>query len=259
MKPKRSTCLVLLASVLCLYTYSTSRAIAYPLGYSWYSMPSGFVCVGVCGSSGQDPINWNLNAYSGHYNILTYQYVTTNGSAAVFGNGYTGSFVYSPLFPMSAGDTLHIYYEFVTSDPRDAAWFALFDLQGNLITGSDIYYALPGIKTPDSGWFALGADSGACRGASSGCGSLLGGSTVEEYSVQPEWYYLQFGVNNVGDDSYNSGLAFVALLDDAPIPTNDTPEPSTFLLVSSGLLGLASYAQSAFRRRVSSRVIKEKL
>jgi len=199
------------------------------------------------------------------------------GSLGLSGvNQTNGSLYVSDSFSVVAGDALHFYFNYVTSDGTgnytDYAWVALRPTNGgaDLIlftarttpTGDTVPgFNLPGLadgatldpsSTPIIGgaapvWSALGSSSGLCYSSvNAGCGytDWIG---MDYLFDDAGIYSLVFGVTNVGDTAYDSGLAFAGLtLNDKPIEGGGStvPEPATLtlMLASLGLVG-------ALRRR----------
>ncbi|MDR0775236.1 MAG: NF038132 family protein [Azonexus sp.] len=249
--------------------YSTVVA-ALTCGFA--ASASASVCTGNCGTMGANGVVTAAPIGNGDY-----QYVSTSGGATGVGslnvsgvNQTNGSLYVSDSFSASAGDSLHFYFNYVTSDGSgsytDYAWAALRPTDG----GADIIlftarttptgntvpgFGLPGLadgvvldpaSTPiipgAPTWSALGSDSGSCY-TGGGCG-YTGWIGMDYLFADGGLYSLVFGVTNVGDTAYASGLAFAGLtVNDKPID-GTVPEPATLTLMLAGL-GLAG----ALRRR----------
>ena len=234
---------------------------------------SAYECFGNCGTLGADGV---VTAPPGGGD---YQYVTTSGGEMGGGslhvngiNETNGSRYVSDSFSVSAGDSLHFYFNYITSDGAagytDYAWVALRPLNG----GADLIlftarstpkgdtvpgFGLPGLAdgvvlSPGSTpiingapvWGPLGGSSGDCF-TGSGCGytDWIG---MDYIFADGGIYNLIFGVTNVFDTAYDSGLAFAGVtVNDKPIdkPTAvSEPATLTLMLASLGLVG-------ALRRR----------
>jgi hypothetical protein len=227
------------------------------------SVPAGWTCSGSCGSLGADGVV-SLSPIGSS----TYQYVTTSGSTSTavlptgaLGSETNGSTLASSAFTATAGTDLNFYFDFVTSDGAeyaDYAWAELFNSSNDPVamlftartesSGSIVPGA--GMPTPvatlnpssvpilaGTAWSPLGGNSGTCW--STGCGNT--GWINSDYTIADAGsYYLEIGVTNWGDEGYDTGLAMDGVMvDGQPIlPTSATPEPSSFLLLASGLAGL---------------------
>ncbi len=223
------------------------------------SIPSGWTCTGGCGSLGADgvvPLSPIGNS--------TYQYVTTTGGIGGVGQlsgigGTDGSTLATSLFTVTAGTDLNFYFDYVTSDGAgyaDYAWAELFDSSNNPVSLLFTARTLPsGSIVPGSGlpaptatlnpasvpiqsgttWLPLGSWSGACY--NSGCGNT--GWINSDYTIAVAGsYYLEIGVTNWLDTIYDSGLAMDGVtVGGTPIvpPTNPVPEPSSIVLLITGL------------------------
>lgn len=203
------------------------------------------------------------NNTDGQYGFVsTAQGVSGAGQLAGVG-GTTGSTVTSPLFAASAGDSLKFFFNYVTSDGAgfsDYAWAQLLDAadnpvallftarttpEGNTSPGfglpAPVATLLPAATPIVPGapaWSALGGNSGACF--SVGCGYT---NWIEaSYSILTAGNYrLQFGVTNVADNAFQSGLAF----DGASIAGN----PITAVPTPAMLPGLVGMAMGVWRKR----------
>lgn len=252
--------------------YSTVVA-AFACGFA--APASAYECTGKCGTMGADGVVTAAPIGNGEY-----QYVSTSGGesgAGSLGLGveYNGSLYVSDSFSALAGDSLNFYFNYVTSDGTgtysDYAWAALRPMDGgadiilftarttptgNTVPGFDLPGLADGVTLDPAStpvipgapiWSALGNDDGngtACfQGIGNGCG-YTGWVGMDYLFADAGMYSLVFGVTNVGDDGFNSGLAFASpTVNDQPIG-GSVPEPATLTLMLAGL-GLAG----ALRRR----------
>ena len=63
----------------------------------------------------------------------------------------------------------------------------------------------------------------------------------------PGTYVLEFGVSNANDNEFDSGLAFAGV-EAGGVPVG-TPEPSTWVMMGIGFLGLGGAVMRRRRRR----------
>lgn len=237
------------------------------------AIPSGWTCNGTCGSLGANGV-----VPLSPLGSSTYQYVSTSGGSSgvgilptgALGGETNGSTLSTSIFSATAGTALNFYFDYVTSDGAgfaDYAWAELYDSSNNLVSLLFTARTLPsGTIVPGSGmpsptatldpvsvpiiggapaWSPLGGYSGTCY--SSGCGYT--GWINSNYIIPDAGdYYLKVGVTNWSDTIFDSGLALDGVtVGGVPInPTSPVPEPSTFLLLGSGMAG----ALSMMRRRI---------
>jgi hypothetical protein len=86
-------------------------------------------------------------------------------------------------------------------------------------------------------WSPLGSSSGSCWAV--GCGNS--GWIQANYTPTAGAYTLQFGVVNVNDQAFDTGMAIAgATIGDIPIDDiAATPEPASLILMGTGLMGVA--------------------
>lgn len=239
------------------------------------AIPTGWTCSGNCGSLGANGVV-SLSPTGNS----SYQYVSThNGVDGVgtlptgnIGLETNGSTLSTTIFSATAGTALNFYFNYVTSDGAgyaDYAWAELYDSSNDLV--SLLFTArtrpdgsiTPGFGMPEPNatltpgtvsiipggpeWSALGSSSGSCY--NNGCGYT--GWVNSNFVIQNAGdYYLKIGVTNWSDRQYDSGLALDGVtIGGKPIDPAPVPEPSTFLLLGSGMAGAFSMA----RRRLSGR------
>jgi hypothetical protein len=270
-RPTLNACLLAAASLLPL------AALAVPV------LPPAdlatWQCTGVCGSSAADgditlsPLG---NARHG--------YVTTSGSEALgvsplqldgnkTGTETNGSKIVSGLFNATAGQSLSLHFQYVSTDGKaydDYAWARLLDGNGSLVawlftaqsTNSKAGKIIPGRVVdkndfdPDVAivdfdqfsfhskrvddpvdWSPLGGSNGSCwEDNADGCGHT--GWLEARHTVAAAGNYrLEIGVVNWGDTAYDSGVAFdfAGLQAAAPVP-----EPASLVLMLAGVAGLGA-------------------
>jgi hypothetical protein len=235
-------------------------------------VPSGWTCNGTCGSSGADGV---VPLSPG--NSTQYQYISTAGSAATallptgsLGAETNGSTLATSVFDATSGSQLEFYFDYVTSDGAgfsDYAWAELFDAAnhplallfsaqtvappGNIVPGQGMPAPLATL-TPSSvsiidgtTWSPLGSSSGSCYAL--GCGNS--GWVGAIYTIPTGGsYYLEVGVTNMIDESFDSGLAMDGVtVGGVPVGASATPEPGTMLLMGIGLALLGRFRKAAGR------------
>lgn len=234
---------------------------------------SASTCIGACGALGPDGV---VTAPPGG---STYGYVTTNGGvvgagemAGVGGLGQgdnhpNGSEFITNAFALTAGSNLELQFNYITSDAgvfSDYAFAELLtdsdthvawlftarttDKSGNTIPGAGLEKVDAKLKPSTTKiigggpeWSPLGADSGDCFQDLVGCGYT--GWVQSDYTVDDAGLYkLRFGVTNVFDTGFNSGLAFAGDHVDG-LPTGgvgSVPEPAAWTLLLAGFFGAGS-------------------
>jgi hypothetical protein len=239
-------------------------------------------CVGSCGTDTANGDVTNPPGFSSYFYVTTTGGPSGGGTLPfVFGlsnvTDTNGSTYTTSSFSATAGELINFEFNYVTSDGSgypDYAWAGLMSTDGGsnyLIfsaqtqpTGNTVPgFTLPPLAmgaslTPptspitagsgESGgpvWNELGSWSGDCFAA--GCG-LTGWITSNFTGEAADNYVLEFGVSNSNDVYYDSGLAFAGVeVGGSPItPPSTTPEPSSFLMLGLGLVGLLAFSM---RRR----------
>lgn len=250
---------------------------AFALTASAGAIPAGWTCQGTCGSLGA-----NGDVTLGPSGS-PYEYISTNGSS-VTGLGLklasetNGTLLSTATFSAAAGDPLHFYFNFVTSDGSGFADYAWVDLVNASTLASTLLFTarttpsgntVPGFSMPPiaagvtlspstvtvtpgaTTWSPLGDSSGGCyHGPGQGCGNT--GWVGSSFTIGTAGnYFLDFGVVNWSDTAYDTGLAIDNVtVAGTPIPGDGgspVPEPSSIALVATGLLGLAG----SVRRRLA--------
>jgi hypothetical protein len=110
------------------------------------------------------------------------------------------------------------------------------------------------VYTGGPDWLPLGVPLGGSLGGSSGfcwapgCGYT--GWVESDYTILTTgFYFLQFGVTNWLDTSFDSGLAFSgSTIAGVPIDTGTIPEPGSLVLLASGLVSLVPRIRRKFKR-----------
>jgi hypothetical protein len=208
--------------------------------------------------------------------------VTTAGSTFIESllgvpSSTNGSTLLSNPFVATAGQALSFQFNYISTDGSATypdygfvrllggdAPIVLFTAQttptGNTVPGFALPLIAPGVtlvpsSTPiiSTGFspggagpsFApLGDDSGQCFDAGCGYTNWIFASYV---FAAPGTYQLQFGVFNVEDEFFDSALAFDFAIgaSGAPevIPSTTIPEPSSIVLLATGLAGVIGAAR----------------
>lgn len=223
------------------------------------TIPSGYTCAGSCGTDGADgvvPLSPTGSAQ--------YEFISTSGGVTgigvlptgALGHEVDGSTLATPVFAATAGTSLNFYFDYVTSDGggyADYAWAELFasngtpeallftartESSGSIVPGTGMPAPMATLNpssVPIHGgapaWSPLGLkSSGTCYSA--GCGYT--GWIDSNYTIGTGGnYYLEVGVVNWQDTSFDSGLAIDGVKVVGGI--SGTPEPGTLLLIGTGL------------------------
>ena len=204
-------------------------------------------CLGNCGQLGADGVV-TAPPGGGNYTYIS-TYLGKNGVGELPSlAGTNGTLLTGDVFTASAGQTFNFYFNYVTSDGvqfQDYAWAQLQQIGGGAVTFfTETTNSTPAIANPGvSTWSPLGPSSGTCYvSVSSGCGysgwllATVSASTAGQYR-------FIFGVTNLLDTAYDSGLAISPGISGI---VNQTPLPSTWtmMLIGLGTLGLLAASQS---------------
>lgn len=236
------------------------------------ALPTGWTCTGSCGTDGADGTVTAAPVGDG-----SYQWVSTDGGIDGVGQVKTqgalnlaknGSLLQTYLFSATAGTSVDLAFNFITSDGfpgSDYGWAALFDQSGALVTylfsargSTNVSNIVPGFGMPavgatltpstsktsgNSGWSPLGSSSGTCRQFSA-CGAT--GWIGSSYTIADAGnYFIGLGVVNWNDEKFDSGVA-MAGFDFSPIPSN-VPEPASLGVFGFGALLIGGFM--VLRRR----------
>jgi hypothetical protein len=198
----------------------------------------------------------------------SYQWISTYGGANGGGQlpgigGTDGSSLTSSVFAATVGQQLNFNFNFVTSDGAGFADYAFAQLRtasndvvatlftartepsGNISPGvglpansSILTPGTSGIHGGGTNWSPLGYSSGACWAA--GCGYT--GWISAQYTIATAGnYQIVFGVTNVLDGAFDTGLAFSSVtVGGTPVVTgvSGVPEISTWVMMLAGFAGL---------------------
>ena len=244
-----------------------ASAQAFESGLAGYACTAATTALG-CGTSGA---NGSVGLAPG--GGTRYGWVSTIGGSTrnpleIAGTS-NGSTLTSSAFTATAGQLLSFNFNFITSDgTADQGLFpdysyvrligggqnlTLFTARtiasGNTVPGFGLPGLAPGVfLNPSStpiisgapNFSPLGTSSGGCYGA--GCGTTGWITAWYAFGMAGGTYQLEFNVFNNRDNLFNSALAFDYALGAGGTPTvpNVVPEPSTYLLMASGLASIAA-------------------
>jgi hypothetical protein len=231
-------------------------------------IPTGWTCVGSCGSLISDGVVTAPPVGTG------YQYISSSGGINGVGQlpvgGTKGSTLQSAAFAGTAGTPLTFSFNYVTSDGSgfaDYAWAKLLNLSsstetllftartkpsGDIVPGFGLPGTAPGVTLGTSSiisggpvWSPLGGNSGSCYAA--GCG-YTGWVSSAFTLTSSDNYALLIGVTDWSDSAFASGLAVagvavggIDVITNTPVtpPTGGSvPLPGSVLLLLVGALGL---------------------
>jgi hypothetical protein len=245
----------LLSLALVASTITGTQVSAAPLSGGWTS-------IGNAGTMTSADGVLTMPAGASAYNFVsTRNGVMGNTLAGVHGST-NGSTATSSIFSATAGDQLAFKFNYVTSDGSsrytDYAWASLLDSSNNLVATlftarttpngntvpgfglATISSTLNPLSTPIIAgaptWSALGSSSGTCYDV--GCGYT--GWISANYAIAlTGTYHLRFGVANVADTKYQSGLAFAdtTIAGSSIDLVSAVPLPGAIWLMMSGLIG----------------------
>jgi hypothetical protein len=237
-------------------------------------IPTGWTCVGNCGTDGVD----GVVTLSPTHNAV-YEWVSTSGGTngtgilptGALGSETNGSTLATQVFSATAGTALNFYFNYVTSDGAgfaDYAWAELYSAantpvallftartvaSGSIIPGTGLPAPLATL-TPTAvpiiaggpAWAPLGAYTGNCY--STGCGYT--GWVLSSYVIPTTGnYYLKVGTVNWLDTAYDSGLALDGVtVGGVPITPPTTPAPPALFLTLLGLSAMGIFAALQSRR-----------
>jgi hypothetical protein len=208
----------------------------------------------------------------------SYQWISTYGGVGGAGElpgigGSDGSSLTSSIFAATVGQQLNFNFNFITSDGAGYSDYAFAQLRtasgavvatlftartepsGNISPGkglpansSTLTPGTSGIHGGAPSWAALGGSSGACYDR--GCGYT--GWINAKYTIASAGsYQIVFGVSNVLDGAFDTGLAFSSVtVGGTPVVDGvaGIPETSTWMMMFAGFAGLGLVGQS--RRKV---------
>ncbi|WP_232848363.1 NF038132 family protein [Bowmanella yangjiangensis] len=232
-------------------------------GHASASLMTGWTGQGNYGSTAGDG-----DITTSPFGSAQFGYVSTDngvsglGLPGVGGSGSPelGSVALSPVFAANAGDSLEFFFNYVTSDGAeysDYAWARLLDSAMNQVAllftarTTNGGNTVPGFSMPNPeatlspgstpivggnpDWSILGSDSGSCF--ATGCGYT--GWIKASYTIANTGnYYLQMGVVNWNDNSFDSAMAFDGATVGGNVIGTPVPIPAPLTLMGLGLVAL---------------------
>ena len=228
------------------------------------SAASASTCIGNCGIAVANGVVVAPPGGGGYGFVSTSGGVGGAGQISGIGGGTNGSEFISDVFASDAADVLAFDFNFVTSDGAGFSDYAFAELltdldahvawlftarttpMGNTSPGFDLPANDSTLTPMTSGiigggpaWAQLGGSSGACF--DEGCGYT--GWIHSDYSIAAAGNYkFRFGVTNISDTIFDTGLAYAGLkIDGNVIPGGGViPEPSTWAMMLMGFGGLGA-------------------
>jgi len=245
-------------------------------------LPAGYTCTAsteatACGTSGANGVVTLAPGGGSNFGWISSRGGSNRNPLAITGT-INGTTLRSSNFSSTAGQSLGFAFNYITSDGAQFSDYAFVRLlsttggasitlfsarttpSGNTVPGFGLPGLAPGVTlSPPStpiiagapAFAPLGEWSGTCWSA--GCGFT--GWINASYTVPAaDTYQLEFNVFNALDVNHDSALAFdfstgsggTPVVPTDPTDPSVVPEPSTYALMATGLIGLAGCSR---RRR----------